>query len=70
MSRFIPPAIPVLRSSPPKGENWLYELKLDGFRVQLHKADRSAAIYGSYAERAIMQSALPPDLSRRLLSIA
>src|SRR5262249_34114938 len=38
--------IPVLRASPPKGENWLYELKLDGFRVQLHKADRSAGIYG------------------------
>src|SRR5262249_40061491 len=38
---------------------------------------KASAIYGeavqsngSYAERAIMQSALPPDLSRRLLSIA
>ena len=46
MPRFIPPAIPVLKASPPRGENWLYELKLNGFRVQLHNADWSAAIYG------------------------
>src|SRR5262249_27234432 len=70
VSRLIPPAIPVLRAPPPKGENWLYELKLDGFRVQLHKADKSAAIYGNYAERTIMRSALPPDLRRSLLSRA
>ena len=28
------------------GEGWLYELKFDGYRVQLHKAGLSSAIYG------------------------
>jgi bifunctional non-homologous end joining protein LigD len=43
---FIPPALPRLRASPPTGEGWLYELKFDGYRVQLHKAGISSAIYG------------------------
>jgi bifunctional non-homologous end joining protein LigD len=42
---FIAPAIPRLRASPPTGEGWLHEVKLDGFRVQLHKHSRSAIIY-------------------------
>src|SRR5262249_46882864 len=43
---FIPPALPKLRASPPMGEGWLCELKFDGYRVQLHKAGLSTAIYG------------------------
>jgi bifunctional non-homologous end joining protein LigD len=35
----------VLRSSPPSGENWQYELKFDGYRVQLHKAGAGATIF-------------------------
>jgi bifunctional non-homologous end joining protein LigD len=42
---FIPPALPKLRSSPPSGDQWLHEVKLDGFRVQLHKAERAVTIY-------------------------
>ena len=47
MSRvqFIPPALLKLKASPPTGEGWLYELKFDGYRVQLHKAGLSS-IYG------------------------
>ena len=43
---FIPPALPRLKASPPTGEGWLYELKFDGYRVQLHKAGLSSSIYG------------------------
>jgi bifunctional non-homologous end joining protein LigD len=43
--QFIPPALPKLRASPPTGEGWLYELKFDGYRVQLHKDDLSSAIF-------------------------
>jgi bifunctional non-homologous end joining protein LigD len=48
MSRvpFIPPALPKLRPSPPTGEGWLYELKFDGWRVQLHKDGVFSALYG------------------------
>jgi hypothetical protein len=42
---FIPPALPKLRAFPPTGEGWMYELKFDGYRVQLHKAGLSSAIY-------------------------
>ena len=33
---FIPPALPKLRAAPVIGERWSYEVKLDGFRAQLH----------------------------------
>jgi hypothetical protein len=42
---FIAPAQPVLRSSPPTDENWQFELKFDGYRVQLHKAGAGATIF-------------------------
>jgi bifunctional non-homologous end joining protein LigD len=45
VSRFIPPAIPVLKASPPIGEVWQYELKLDGYRVVLVKAGQGVTIY-------------------------
>jgi bifunctional non-homologous end joining protein LigD len=42
---FIPPAIPRLRSSPPAGDGWTHELKLDGYCVRLHKAGQAVTIY-------------------------
>jgi hypothetical protein len=42
---FIPPALPRLRASAPTGEGWLYELKFDGYRVQLHKDGFSSEVY-------------------------
>jgi DNA ligase D-like protein (predicted ligase) len=32
---FIPPMLPTLAQEPPAGDNWLHELKHDGFRTQL-----------------------------------
>jgi ATP-dependent DNA ligase len=43
---FILPALGKLRSFPPTGEGWQYELKFGGWRGQLHKAGQTAAIYG------------------------
>ena len=57
---FIPPALPRLKASPPSGEDWLYELKFDGYRVQLHKAGLSSVIYGRNGG----------DLTRRFPAIA
>jgi bifunctional non-homologous end joining protein LigD len=42
---FIVPAQPTLRAVPPRGDEWLHELKFDGWRVQPHKSERGAAIY-------------------------
>jgi bifunctional non-homologous end joining protein LigD len=44
--QFIPPALAKLRPSPPSGDGWLFELKFDGWRVQLHKAGLSSTMYG------------------------
>jgi bifunctional non-homologous end joining protein LigD len=43
---FIPPASPRLRPSPPIGPGWQYEVKFDGYRVQLHKAGSGSIVYG------------------------
>jgi bifunctional non-homologous end joining protein LigD len=45
LARYLPPAAPTLRSVPPRGEQWLHELKFDGWRIQLHKPGRSAAAF-------------------------
>jgi bifunctional non-homologous end joining protein LigD len=43
--RYIAPATPTLRPTPPRGERWLHEVKFDGWRVQLHKSERGAAVF-------------------------
>jgi bifunctional non-homologous end joining protein LigD len=44
-SAFIPPCNPTLRDRLPKGEGWLYEVKFDGYRMQVHKTDERATLY-------------------------
>ena len=44
-SSFIEPALPVLKPRPPKGDGWLYEIKFDGYRVQLHVGGGTVTIY-------------------------
>ena len=36
---------PTLPSAPPRGEQWLYEVKFGGWRIQLHKHGGSAAAF-------------------------
>jgi ATP-dependent DNA ligase len=36
MPGFIKPQLATLRSKAPKGPQWLHEIKLDGYRVQVH----------------------------------
>src|SRR3954447_11256498 len=36
---------PTLRESPPRGEGWVYEIKADGYRAQLHLRDGDAKVY-------------------------
>jgi bifunctional non-homologous end joining protein LigD len=47
---FVPPVLAAQVTSPPGGEDWLHELKLDGYRIQLHVTEeasgkRKAVIY-------------------------
>jgi len=43
--RFIPPCEPTLRDRLPKGEGWVYEVKFDGYRMQVHKAGPTITLY-------------------------
>jgi ATP-dependent DNA ligase len=36
MPPFVPPQLASLRSKPPAGDNWLNEIKYDGYRLQTH----------------------------------
>lgn len=45
MPKFIEPQLATQVSSPPAGDEWLHELKLDGYRIQLHVNDGKATIY-------------------------
>ena len=45
MSAFIQPCEPTLRDRLPKGEGWRYEVKFDGYRMQVHKADGAITIF-------------------------
>ena len=36
MPGFVPPQLASVRSKPPAGDNWLHEIKYDGYRLQIH----------------------------------
>jgi bifunctional non-homologous end joining protein LigD len=44
-STFITPCEPTLRDRLPKGVGWFYEVKFDGYRLQVHKAGPSVTLY-------------------------
>ncbi|QQO19134.1 DNA ligase D [Bradyrhizobium diazoefficiens] len=42
---YIEPCDPTLRESPPRGADWVYEIKADGYRAQLHRDDANIKVY-------------------------
>jgi bifunctional non-homologous end joining protein LigD len=42
---FVPPQLCSIEETPPEGEDWIYELKYDGYRLQLAVADGEAKLY-------------------------
>jgi len=45
VSRFIQPCSPISAKAIPAGDDWLHEVKFDGYRVQAHKAGRDVEIF-------------------------
>jgi bifunctional non-homologous end joining protein LigD len=43
--RFIPPCSPIRANSVPAGDDWLHEVKFDGYRVQAHKVGSRVVVY-------------------------
>ena len=42
---FIAPCDPTLRERAPQGPDWLHEIKIDGYRAQLHIHDRPVLVF-------------------------
>ncbi len=42
---YVQPCDPVLRKVPPSGDEWLYEIKWDGYRAQLHISGSDITVY-------------------------
>ncbi len=42
---FAPPQLCAIEEAPPEGENWIYELKYDGYRLELATASGEAKLY-------------------------
>lgn len=65
-SAFIAPCEPTLRDRLPKGEGWVYEVKHDGYRMQVHKMGPKITLYtrrgGDWMDRF-------PHLSAALASL-
>jgi len=45
MPKFIPPQLAKLVERPPEGEHWAHEIKIDGYRMQLHVSGGEATFY-------------------------
>src|SRR3981081_4171844 len=42
---YIEPCDPTLQQRAPAGEDWVYEIKADGYRAQLHLEETNATVY-------------------------
>jgi bifunctional non-homologous end joining protein LigD len=56
---FILPSAPVLKHAPPSGEEWIHEVKFDGWRAQLHKQGDQVAIFSRNGQ----------DITRRFIAV-
>jgi bifunctional non-homologous end joining protein LigD len=43
--KFIEPALATLRGRPPAGDNWVHEIKFDGYRLQAHLREGNTTFY-------------------------
>lgn len=45
MSGFVAPCLPTLRDKPPLGDQWVHEIKFDGYRVQAHSLQGTPTLF-------------------------
>ena len=64
MPSFLPPELAVSVSEPPEGDDWLHELKLDGYRIQIH-IDRTGS-----SPRARLLTRKGLDWTHRMKAVA
>lgn len=66
---FISPQLAQSVTTPPKGEGWVYEIKLDGYRIQIHIQSRSGRGQKKleahlFTRKGLDWSARMPDIAR------
>ncbi|MGH9588173.1 MAG: non-homologous end-joining DNA ligase, partial [Acidobacteriaceae bacterium] len=69
--RFLPPQLTLEAKEPPVGEEWLHELKLDGYRIQAHvveqkRGGRKATLY---SRKGLDWTHRMPGIARALESL-
>jgi len=52
MPGFIEPCDPTLHERAPVGSDWVYEIKTDGYRAQVHLRNKRVTIYSPIAKAA------------------
>ena len=62
---FIAPCDPTLRERAPEGSDWLHEIKIDGYRAQLHVHDGRVRCSPAAAMTGPSSSARSPVQPRR-----
>ena len=65
MPRFLKPQLASQAAEPPKGGEWLHELKLDGYRIQAHVVERKGG-----GRKATLYSRKGLDWTHRMKEIA
>lgn len=66
--RFISPQLAQSATSPPKGDGWVYEIKLDGYRIQIHIRANASRRGGErdahlFTRKGLDWSARMPDIA-------
>ena len=71
MPKFISPELALSVDTPPAGDGWLHELKLDGYRIQAHVAEqkrgpRKATLY---SRKGLDWTHRMPEIAREMASL-
>jgi bifunctional non-homologous end joining protein LigD len=64
--RFIRPCSPIRATTPPVGQAWLHEPKLDGYRLQIIKSERAVRLYSRNGHEWTTRLATVPDALQSL----
>jgi bifunctional non-homologous end joining protein LigD len=63
MPKFIPPQLAIQTKEAPRGDDWIHELKLDGYRIQVH-IDRKGKDVHLYTRNGLDWTRRMPDVAQ------
>jgi hypothetical protein len=66
LPRYIEPCDPTLREQAPRGSDWVYEIKADGYRAQIHARGSEVTVYSRRGLDWTAQFAAIADAAKRV----